>query len=324
MQRINIQIEKNSFIKYYNINIEVCEYGVLNSNTENEQVIVAYYNKEGTYNDSIFLTDGNFNIVHEFNMTDQIIKNPKNKRQNLTSLMFSPDSTLLWIINDDTCYIYNTTDYTLVHTWLNDKNIHGFSMSNDNKKVAFIDNSIVYIYENGKELFSYKSEHVLYTVFSQNSHLVMSYSLFLNPQNNIKIHNSFNGDLLYDFIMTEPIRVINFTPDNNIIFFKGISHDNETFESDFNIWDIKENKVIKKIENEHLNVNNISFSNDGKYMYCELVHKGLNIYDTTNDKIVKRYYNNYDSLYTTYTSNYKYIILSNKDKQFYNKLYFIL
>jgi hypothetical protein len=296
MERINIQLYENTCTKLCSKDIEVSIIGDLNPDTvgTNNQVIVAYYYSNGTFNDSIFLADNNLKTIHEFSMAEQIITNPKNERENLTFLEFSPDATLLWIINDDTNYIYNTINYNLVHTWLmNDNATYGWSMSNDNTKVAYTSDinseRYVSVYENGKELFSYKHNDALYTKFSQNSKLVMSHGCFLLDEYTVKIHNSCNGDLLYDLTFEGPIRIINFTPDNNIIFFKGISSDKKIFDSDFYIWDVKDNKLIKKIENEHIDMRYISFSNDGKYMYCQLDRYNLKIIDTTNDKIIKRY-----------------------------------
>jgi len=320
MERINIQLNNTVLTKLCSKNIEVSTIGVLNTDTvcTNEQVIIAYYYSNGTFNDSIFLADKDLNNIHEFSMSEQITN--KVERENLTFLMFSPDATLLWIINNNTSYIYNTINYNLVHTWVNDKDIYGCSMSSDNKKVAFIDDNIVYVYENGKELFSYKSTYSVYTRFSQNSKLIMSYTVFLAPENNIKIHNSCNGDLLYDLNMEGPIRVINFTPDNNIIFFKGVSLEKDTFDSDFHIWDIKNNKLIKTIENEHLDIKRISFSKESTCMYCQFCNNGFKIIDTTNDKTIKKY--NIDSykLDIEYTLDYKYLMYSRKDKLHYKKI----
>lgn len=319
MARVNIQLN-NLLTKYCSKNIEVATIGVLNTAGTNEQVIIAYYYSNGTYNDSIFLADNNLNTVHEFNMADQITN--KNNRENLTYLMFSPDATLLWIVNNNTSYIYNTINYNLVHKWLNDENICGWSMSSDNTKVAFVDDKIVCVYENGKELFSYNSNYALYTCFSQDSKLVMSYNIFMSPENNIKIHNT-SGDLLYDLNMEGPIRVINFTPDNNIIFFKGVSLDNETFDSDFHIWDVKNNKLIKTIENEYLDIKNISFSKESTCMYstciyCEFMN-GFKMIDS-NDKIIKKYNINSHRRYVEYTSNFKYLMFSDKNKLYYKKI----
>jgi hypothetical protein len=310
MERINIQLNNNLLNKLCSKKIEVSTIGVLN----NEQVIIAYYYSDGTYNDSIFLADKDLNTIHEFSMAEQI----KVERENLTFLMFSPDATLLWIINNCTSYIYNTINYNLVHTWVNDKDIYGCSMSSDNKKVAFVDDYVVYVYENGKELFSYKSTYSTYTRFSPDSKLIMSYGVFLAPENNIKIHNT-SGDVLYDLKMNGPIRVINFTPDNNIIFFKGVSLEQDTFDSDFHIWDIKNNKLIKTIENEHLDIKRISFSKDGKYIYCQFCSNGFKILDT-NDKIIKKY--NIDSykIDIEYTLDYKYLMYSYKNKLCYKKI----
>ena len=327
MERINIQLNNNLLTKNCSKNIEASTIGVLNTEGINEQVIIAYYYSNGTFNDSIFLADKNLNTIHEFSMSEQITN--KVDRENLTFLMFSPDATLLWIINDDTNYIYNTLNYNLVHTWLmNGDATYGWSMSYDNTKVAYTSDinseRHICVYENGKELFSYKIHNALYTKFSQNSKLIMSYDVFLAPKNNIKIHNSCNGDLLYDLKMEGPIRVINFTPDNNIIFFKGVSLDKDTFDSDFHIWDIKNNKLIKTIENEHLDVKHISFSKESTcmyctYMYCQFINNGFKIIDT-NDKIIKKYNIEYNNKDIEYTLDYKYIMYFHKDKLHYKKI----
>ena len=63
MERVNIQFD-NLLTNFCSKKIiEVSAIGVLNTDTlgANEQVIIAYYYSNGTFNDSIFLADNNLN-----------------------------------------------------------------------------------------------------------------------------------------------------------------------------------------------------------------------------------------------------------------------
>ncbi len=321
MDCINIE-NIDSISHAFDKNIEYLTIGDIKGQDDNIRIAFLYSNM--TYNDSIYMANTNFKYIHEFSMADQVITSETNNRAELSYMIFSPDATILLIMNYDMNYIYNTINYELICKWTNKDCIEGATISYDNTKVAFIDNHTnrFCVYMNGQELFSHKNEFC-FTKFSLDSTLVMAYSVFLNPEHNIKIFNTTNGDIVYDLIINDPIRTINFTPDNNIIYFKGISHDKDTFETDLIILDVKTNQIIKRLDNDSLDMINITFSMDGKYLYYQLRTKGIKKIDFINSHTVgKYYYTYYNKVFygAEYTSDYKYICTFRENQIYYKKI----
>ncbi len=304
-------------------------FGMYTLNGE-EKMIIAYYDNDSTFNDNVILANINYETIYEFKMIDHVVGNEK--RQCFPAIMFSPDCTQLLINNMNTMYIYSTITGELINKYNNGPGVEGISISNDNK-IACIIKHVVNVYSNtcNQLLFSYIHKWALETTFSPDNTLIMSKTMYIdNDSNNmdIKIYN-MNGDFVYKLIMPRPNNIIKFTPDNNIIYFKGMSilNDFNTFDANIYIWDIKNEKMITKIENELININNIKFSKDGKYIYCEINEEGLKVIDSTDYKTVKRYCISYSENYFynskysfEYLNDYKYMIRFYNDTRYYKQV----
>jgi hypothetical protein len=242
--------------------------------------IIAYYNEDNNNYDDILLVDDDGDILYKFDMHDESVNELVTKRQNLTVLQFSDNSTILFINNHDNFYFYNTLNGQLVSKFKYRTNSHSHSISFDNSKVVIVNNSTISVFDinNGIKLFSYihcrlNEMYVTNTMFSSDSKMIISCGLI----NHTEIHSSSNGELLYT-LNTGGCYQITISLNNKYLIFNNTGFDSDiddayyeptTFEinkynkNEFYIFDIEKNEKIQTItgsissfiKNNSLNIN---------------------------------------------------------------------